>query len=85
MMISKERTPECSDTPFCVKRASTRMIILLGSVIALCTVVIAFASTGRFHVTTLREPAGSYVMMIDRFTGAAYICIAEQCRLVPYR
>jgi hypothetical protein len=48
-------------------------------------VAAAFAFTGRYHVTTVRYQDGGYVMMVDRFTGAAYGCEARRCWRVEYR
>lgn len=58
-------------------------LILVG-IVAITAVIATIAITGRFHVTTVRERNGSYLMMVDRFTGAAYMCVADRCRSVPY-
>jgi hypothetical protein len=57
--------------------------LISAAVIGGAVVIAAFVIGGRFSLTTSHVGENSYVIVVDRFTGSARVCVPGWCRAIP--
>lgn len=59
--------------------------MMKAAILAIAIVAVGFLIGGRYSIVALQEqPTGSYVMIMDRFTGSVRYCTPAKCYPINY-